>query len=203
MSDIKADLEAAFGRTIARKLSRLGDPSAQVLASIDALMGVGLSEAQARRVRAAFAVAEAGLRPSPAQPPAISGPNDAWGWFHPHMRGLAVEEVHALYLNRRNHVLGRRMISRGSDGFAVVDARMVLRPAVEMGAHGVVLAHNHPSGDPSPSRQDREVTVRLNLACRTLGLRLLDHLILAGDQYTSFAEEGTLSNYDAPPPLIV
>ena len=66
-----------------------------------------------------------------------------------------------LYLDRRQQPLAMRTLTRGSDGFTVVDPRQVFRPAVQLGATGVILAHNHPSGDPTPSAMDREVTRRV------------------------------------------
>lgn len=192
------NLTAAFGPTLARKLARIGPPRELVRASVEALMGAGLTEAQAIRVHAVFALAVEGLAADEEPAKSIDGALDAWRWFLPHMRGLPVEEFHALYLTRRNRVLRHVMISRGNDNCTVVDPRMVLRPAIELGATSVIVAHNHPSGDPEPSEQDRAVTTRLVQACRVVGVRLLDHIILAGKDFRSFADRGYLPAHDSP-----
>lgn len=110
----------------------------------------------------------------------------------PALLGLADEELHALYLDRRNRPLERRRLTVGSDRFTVVDPRQIFRPAVSLGAAGLVLAHNHPSGDPTPSPQDREVTRRVVAAGRVLGVTLLDHLVLGHGGWVSMRESGDL-----------
>ncbi len=110
----------------------------------------------------------------------------------PAMTGLADEELHALYLDRRNRPLERRRLTVGSDRFTVVDPRQIFRPAVSLGAAAIVLAHNHPSGDPTPSPQDREVTRRVVAAGRVLGVTLLDHLVIGHGGWVSMRESGDL-----------
>lgn len=111
------------------------------------------------------------------------------------------EILSALFLDRRRRLLGGRTITMGSDGFTVVDPRQIFRIAFEMGASAVILAHNHPTGDATPSSQDRDVTERVARAGRVLGLPLLDHIVLGSDgSYTSFAERGELPPWVAPGP---
>lgn len=110
----------------------------------------------------------------------------------PSMIGLADEELHALYLDRRHRPMECRRLTVGSDRFTVVDPRQIFRPAVSLGAAAVVLAHNHPSGDPTPSPQDREVTRRVVSAGRVLGVSLLDHLVLGHGTWVSMRETGDL-----------
>jgi DNA repair protein RadC len=106
----------------------------------------------------------------------------AWGPY---------ERLVAIYLDRRRRVLATRVLSQGSDGFTIVDPRQVFQLAVEIGASAVILAHQHPSGDPRPSSQDLDVTERVGRAGRVLGISLLDHIVVVrGGGYTSLAEEG-------------
>jgi len=100
------------------------------------------------------------------------------------------EQLVAVYLDTRRRVVATRVLTRGSAGFTVVDPRQVMRPAIEMGASAVIMAHNHPSGDPSPSSQDKEVTRRVAAAGRVIGIPLLDHIVIGGRQWTSLAEQG-------------
>lgn len=179
---ISADLVSRFGGL--RGLAR-AEPD-----RLRTIPGVGL--ARAVRLHAAL---EAGRRahvvPLPTSP-VVSSPAEAAAVLLPRVRHLPVEELHALYLDRRNRLLGARRLTRGSDGFTVVDPKQVFRPAVELGAAGVLMAHNHPSGDPTPSAMDREVTRRTASAGKVLGVRLLDHLVLAGERWTSLAEQGCI-----------
>lgn len=150
-----------------------------------------------RRVHQLMAALELGRRGaiSPARAGPVCTPDQAWRHLAPSLAGLAHEELHALLLDRRRRPVARRRLTRGSDAYTVVDPRQVYRVALEVGAAAVILAHNHPSGDPEPSRLDHVVTRRVVQAGRVLALPLLDHLVVAGAAYTSLAERGVV-----PPP---
>jgi DNA repair protein RadC len=178
-------------------LSRYGGVAALASAQVaDLQRQPGLGLARAVRVHAALALGRRSLDVSgdPTQP--VRSPDDAHAQLGPGLRALPDEELHALYLDRRHRPRARRMLTRGSDGFTVVDPRQVFRPAVSLGASAVVLAHNHPSGDPTPSAQDREVTRRVAAAGRILGIALLDHLVIGDTDYVSLAEWGELPAWD-------
>lgn len=98
----------------------------------------------------------------------------------------AREHVHALYLDTRNELLGVQEISVGGLTQALTDPRVVFAPAVAVGASAIILTHNHPSGDPEPSEEDIVLTRTLVRGARYLGIRVLDHLVLAQpDRYVS------------------
>jgi DNA repair protein RadC len=97
-------------------------------------------------------------------------------------------------LNAKNRVLGFVEVSVGSLNAFVIHPRDAYRAAVIMGASAVVVAHNHPSGDPAPSREDRESTKRLALAGKILGIRLLDHVVVGEDGHYSFADAGEIEH---------
>lgn len=120
---------------------------------------------------------------------------EAWRVLEPGLRGRVEEELHALYLDRRHRPVARRRLTRGSDGFTVVDPRHIYRVGVGVGACAVILAHNHPSGDPAPSRQDLRITDRVARAGRILGIPLLDHLVIGAGTFRSLAEEGSLCSW--------
>lgn len=117
--------------------------------------------------------------------------------FSPLFDGLGDEELHAIYLDRRHQLMCHRRLTVGSDRFTVVDPRQIYRPAIEVGAAAVILAHNHPSGDVTPSAQDSEVTRRVGSAGRVLGVTLLDHLVfgLGHSGWTSMREVGAMDTY--------
>ena len=100
-------------------------------------------------------------------------------------------------LNTKNRVLGFVEVSVGSLNASVIHPRDAYRAAVIMGASAVIVAHNHPSGDPAPSREDRECTKRLAHAGKILGIRLLDHVVVGEDGHYSFADAGEIDNASA------
>jgi DNA repair protein RadC len=102
------------------------------------------------------------------------------------------EEAVVLFLNRSNRVIGGFRISSGGITSTVIDISLILGIALKCLAKGLILAHNHPSGELQPSRADQEITTRLKDAARILDITLLEHLILTEDSYLSFADEGLL-----------
>jgi DNA repair protein RadC len=99
-----------------------------------------------------------------------------------------------LLLDRKNRIMREVMISQGSLTASVVHPREVFNPAIRDSAAAVICVHNHPSGDPQPSQEDRALTARLVEAGRLLGIQVLDHVIVGRDTYMSFADEGLLDN---------
>lgn len=102
------------------------------------------------------------------------------------------EEVKLLLLNRNNKVLGIYSLAKGGITSCVVDVRIILAVALKALATGIILVHNHPSGNLAPSEDDKKITEQLNLSCKLIGITLVDHLIITKDDYFSFADEGLL-----------
>ena len=121
-------------------------------------------------------VKDGAVRVLPA--PRVSGSAFAYSVFRSIMKGLPHEEVWACFANARNDITGLVRIAQGGMHGAAMTPADVLRPALLAGASGFVLAHNHPSGDPTPSSADVEMTKRLLAACSVVGVSMLDHLIL-------------------------
>jgi DNA repair protein RadC len=97
-----------------------------------------------------------------------------------------------MLLNRSNRVLGISCISKGGISGTVVDLKIILQTALKANASGLIVSHNHPSGNLTASREDVKVTEKLKSACQLLDLSLLDHLIISEEGYFSFADEGIL-----------
>ena len=108
------------------------------------------------------------------------------------LRDLAVEEFHLLALDSQSRVLREVLVTRGLLNSSLVHPREVFRPAIAEAAAGIIVVHNHPSGDPTPSAEDRAVTRQLVAAGQLLDLPLYDHVIIAGDRFVSFAGAGLL-----------
>lgn len=112
-------------------------------------------------------------------------------------RGIIGDETRetfaAVYLDARHNPIGWHIVSIGTVSESLVHPREVFRPAIAIGASAIAVAHNHPSGDPSPSREDRSVTERLGVAGALLGIRLLDHVIIGEDRHYSFKASGGIA----------
>ena len=121
----------------------------------------------------------------------IMSTNDAYDIFRP-MQHLHKEYVRGLYLNSRYEVIHDEIISIGSLDANIIHPREVFRPALEAGAYAVIIAHNHPSGDPKPSKSDINTSKKLIEAGNLLQIPLLDHLIIGMNAYTSLKKEGEL-----------
>lgn len=106
------------------------------------------------------------------------------------LEDMSQESFHVLLLNQKNKIMDRVMVSLGTLTSAIIHPREVFRPAVIAGAAAVCLIHNHPSGDPAPSEDDRKMTKRLKEASDILGIRILDHIIVGRDGFFSFEQDG-------------
>lgn len=124
----------------------------------------------------------------PEQPP-ISSSEDAYRIMRPEIAHLGHEEMWILFLNRANRVIKMFQASRGSSTATLFDLKGILKEALLEQAEGLIMVHNHPSGNCRPSAQDDNITLRCREACRTLDLRLLDHLIVTPDSYFSYRDE--------------
>ena len=131
---------------------------------------------------------------------AIRGPADVHRHFHARLRDAPHERFLVLLLDGRHRVLREVTASQGTLTASLVHPREVFRPALREAAAAVILVHNHPSGDPTPSREDREVTERLVQVGEILGVPVLDHVIVAERGYVSLRQDGGLRESRPPAP---
>ena len=117
---------------------------------------------------------------------------DIFAYFHPLMCDLSVEECWVMLLNQAAKVVDAIRISQGGLASTQVDVRCVLREALLKRATSIVLCHNHPSGNVTPSMDDDRLTQALNQASNTMNIRLLDHVIVTDGAYYSYVDEGRL-----------
>lgn len=122
----------------------------------------------------------------------ITSSRVAYEHFFPLLSDLNHEETWALLIDRSNKVISSMQVSRGGISGTVVDIRLVLREALSQYASGIILGHNHPSGQCKPSPQDTHLTRKLKEAAQWMDISLLDHIIVCGDRYFSFADEGII-----------
>ena len=152
----------------------------------------GMGKAKAITILAACQLANERLKEDLLPRQRISETKDAFLYFRPRMQDLTVEECHLLMLNNHLEIINSVMLSHGGLVGASVDIRELLRHALLAQATGVILCHNHPSGNLNPSREDNDLTEKVGRACQTMSIRLLDHIIVADDKYYSYTEQGKI-----------
>ncbi len=122
----------------------------------------------------------------------IESSKDIFNIMHPLLGDLRHEEFWIIYLNRANKVIRHEQLSSGGIAGTIVDNKIILKNAIDLMASAVVLCHNHPSGNLKPSTADLEITKKMVQAGKILDISVLDHVIIAGNGYYSFADEGAL-----------
>lgn len=120
----------------------------------------------------------------------VRGPNDAAAYLMPILRYEMKENFVVLLLNTKNKIIGHRVISIGSLAASIVHPREVFKEAIKANAASIIVAHNHPSGDPSPSGEDVAVTKRLVKAGKIMDINVFDHIIIGDSKYLSMKEKG-------------
>lgn len=150
----------------------------------------GVGRAGAARLASAFEIGRRVASEPVGDRPSIRCPADVAGILGPRLRDLDREEFWVLHLNTAGRVTHCARASQGGIASSIVEPRLVYRTALIEGAAAVVCVHNHPSGNPEPSSDDVAVTRQLAEAGRVVGIPLRDHVIIAGDAWTSLAERG-------------
>lgn len=159
--------------------------------SIDKMQAIGgIGKNKAATVTAAFELgrrfAAEGSR-SPCR--AITNASQIFSIMSPVLKGIDHEECWILYLNRANHILYKEKVSIGGLSSTTIDTNSILRKAIEKKADGIILVHNHPSGNPQPGKADVVETERLKKAAETFSISMLDHVIISDSGYYSFADQ--------------
>jgi DNA repair protein RadC len=176
-------LLAAFGT-----LPRLADASVQQLSAVR-----GIGPAKAAQVKAAVELARRLALPSASERPLIDSAEAAAALLRPRLLDKRREHVVALLLDARHRLIRMSEIAVGSLSASLVHPRELFKEAISASAAAVIVAHNHPSGDPEPSAHDLDLTARLAEAGTVLGIEVLDHLILGADGVVSLAARGALA----------
>ena len=152
----------------------------------------GIGTARAVTIAAAL---ELGRRRNLSEIPDVSQikcSKDVADIFQPLLSDLAHEEFWILFLNRSNKVINRMKLSQGGISGTVTDVRIVMKKAIEYLASGIIICHNHPSGNLNPSDSDSKITQKIREAGNLMDIQLLDHLIISDKNYYSFADSGLL-----------
>ena len=152
----------------------------------------GIGEAKAISIAAALEIGRRRRGEAAAKITKITCSKDVFDLLQPLLGDLPHEEFWIVYLNNSNKVLFKEQLSKGGITGTLVDVRLVMKNALEQGAVGLILAHNHPSGTLKASTADKQITQKLKSAAEVLDIKVLDHLIITQTAYFSFADEGVL-----------
>lgn len=181
------DLARQILESAGNNLHELGKTSVSELKQIK-----GIGQAKALILLAAFELGRRRSQTDTLQKLKISTSKDVFNLFQPILGDLPIEEFWILILNRSNQVLDKVRISQGGVSGTVIDTRLILRNAIEKLASGLILCHNHPSGNTQPSEPDKKITDKIQNAANFMEINLLDHIIIADKCFFSFADEGML-----------
>ncbi|RDY66064.1 DNA repair protein RadC [Halobacillus litoralis] len=162
-------------------------------ATIEELTAIrGIGSAKAVLLLAAIELGKRMQKMKPVERYMIRSPEDGADFIMEEMRDLKQEHFICLFLNTKNQVLHRQTIFIGSLNASIVHPREVFKEAVKRSAASIICAHNHPSGDPTPSQEDIQVTRRLKECGKMIGIELLDHLVIGDRKFISLKEKGYL-----------
>ncbi|WP_026753816.1 DNA repair protein RadC [Sediminibacter sp. Hel_I_10] len=152
----------------------------------------GIGEAKAISIAAAMELGRRRRGEGFVEKKKISSSQSVYDIMQPIIGELPHEEFWIIYLNNSNKIIQKNQLSKGGITGTLVDVRLVLKTALEFGALGLILVHNHPSGTLKPSTADKDITQKLKLAAQSLDIKVLDHIIVTEKAYFSFADESIL-----------
>ena len=152
----------------------------------------GVGKVKAIKIKASLDLGYRLLDLTPAKPLSLSSSAAAFSILKPVLIGLTYEEFWVLYLDNAHVLLERSLLGKGGFTATVVDVRLVLQQAIKWGATAMIVAHNHPTGNLTPSAADKALTHKLKDAAKVLDIVLLDHIIVGKNEYFSFADQHLL-----------
>ena len=152
----------------------------------------GIGDAKAITIQAAMELGRRRRLEAAIELQKITSSKTIFDIMQPIIGELAYEEFWIIYLNNANKIIAKSQLSKGGITGTVVDVRLVFKTALELGAVGIILAHNHPSGTIQPSEADKQITRKLKSGGEQLDIRILDHIIVTETQYFSFSDAGIL-----------
>ena len=181
------DVAKAILNSVGNDLNQLAKLSAKDLTKFK-----GIGEAKAVSIVSALELGRRRKGTATNKKPKIRSSGDVYDLMKPDLLDLSHEEFWCLLLNRSNMVIKKHLVSSGGVSSTVVDPKIIYQAALEVLASGIILVHNHPSGNLEPSQQDINLTKKMQTAAAALDISLLDHIIFAEQGYLSFADESLL-----------
>lgn len=152
----------------------------------------GIGEVKALELEAALELARRYQIEKVEERAQITSSDDAYRYLRMRMKDNTSEQLWVVFLNRSKHVLGLKCMSQGGTSATVGDVKMILKAAIEELADTIIMAHNHPSDNPTPSPQDDALTRKVAAGCQAVGIPLVDHIIVCQDRYYSYCDKNRL-----------
>lgn len=176
-----------------RVLSQAGGLRNLVDISLQQLTGIkGIGSAKGLQIQAGIELGRRLARSSMQETVTVRSPQDVANLLMEELRYLNKEHFVCLFLNTKNHVIGQETLSMGSLNASIVHPREVFRAAIKRSSASIVCVHNHPSGDPTPSSEDIQMTQRLVEAGDIVGIEVLDHIVIGDRKFVSLKEQGLM-----------
>ncbi len=186
-NETAVDLAKKILKSTNNNLSELAKLSVQDLMKFD-----GIGEAKAISIISSLELGNRRKGAEAITKDKITGSADVFNYFQPQLSDVKHEELRVLLLNKANKIIKQEKLSMGGIAGTIVDIKIIIKAAVENLASGIILCHNHPSGNTKPSNEDINITKKLKEATKLVDTSLLDHIIICETGYYSFADEGML-----------
>jgi len=174
-------------KSVSNNLNALGKLSIKELMKFK-----GVGEAKAVTISAAMELGRRKRDADPVKRDSIRSSRDAYLVFYPDLCDLKREELWVALTNNAARVIEKKKISQGGIGETSADLRLIMKEAIDTTCHGIIVCHNHPSGNLQPSQHDDLLTSRLGSIAKLMNIQLLDHIIISDKNYYSYADEGRL-----------
>lgn len=159
---------------------------------VDLMKFKGVGEAKAISIATALEIGKRRAAQEVPEKIQVSSSNDIFQVLKPYLCDLSTEEFWVVFLNQSNKIIGKQRLTSGGINQSIVDVRVLFKNALDYLATGIIVAHNHPSGNLKASPEDLRITKQIDEAGKLLNIKLLDHLIIAQNSYFSFADENLL-----------
>ena len=159
----------------------------------DLMQHKGIGEAKAITIMAALELGKRRRGAEASLPTEVKDSKDSFERFLPYIDDMRQEHFLVLYLNQSNHALKVECISNGGTTNVIADPKLIFKNALSLNATAIILGHNHPSGNPRPSEDDRQLTKKLVAAGKLLDIAVMDHVIIGNERYYSFRDHGEMT----------
>lgn len=159
----------------------------------DLMKHKGIGEAKAITIMAALELGKRRRGAEASLPTEVKDSKDSFERFLPYIDDMRQEHFLVLYLNQSNHALKVECISNGGTTNVIADPKLIFKNALGLNATAIILGHNHPSGNPRPSEDDRQLTKKLVAAGKLLDIAVMDHVIIGNERYYSFRDHGEMT----------
>lgn len=190
LSQVLRDRSRNLAREIAARyptIKDLYDAPWQEIASVP-----GIGPAKAKQIEAIMEIGKLLMKPQVVEKVFIHSPQDVYDLLAPEMRLLDRERFQSLLLSTKHKIMTIETVSVGGLDSTIIHPRELFKNPLRRSAAAVILCHNHPSGDPTPSQEDTSITLRLSEAGKILGIQVLDHIIIGNETYVSMKEKGII-----------